>query len=164
MRLDWSSRFAVSRCLEILDNRIDATETLFVVWVTIVNVINAAGLGDLALTLVTLISFALGSLGGLLMSLRLAGLTALSILGGMSVGMRLVLIREGLLFSSKLGLNWIVVVVCAVAGFAVTLLRQRIGTVRAIVVWDTPRGRRLTGTFAGSFLHVHRNVPPLAWD
>lgn len=102
-----------------------------VVWVAIVNVMSAEGLSDLVLTLITLGFFVLGSLGGLLKFGRLAGLTALSILGGMSVGMRLVLMREGLLLRPT-GLNWIVVVVCAVAGFAVTLLRQRIGIVRAI--------------------------------
>ena len=102
-----------------------------VVWVAIVNVMSAEGFSDLVLTLTTLGFFVLGSLGGLLKFGRLAGLTALSILGGMSVGMRLVLMREGLLLRPT-GLNWIVVVVCAVAGFAVTLLRQRIGIVRAI--------------------------------
>jgi len=98
----------------------------------------AEGLSDLVLTLITLGSFMLGSLGGLFKSCRLAGLTALSILGGMSVGMRLVLMREGLLLRPT-GLNWIVIVVCAVAGFVVTLLRQRIGIA-------------LSCTFTGTFL------------
>ncbi|KAF9652815.1 hypothetical protein BDM02DRAFT_3258344 [Thelephora ganbajun] len=75
-------------------------------WVAIVNVTNAAG--------------------GLFKFCRLAGLTALSILGGMSVGMRVVLMREGLLIHPT-SLNWIIIVACAVAGFVVTLLRQRIG-------------------------------------
>jgi hypothetical protein len=99
--------------------------------VTIVNVINAAGLSDLILTLVTLSFFVLGSLGGLFKLCRLAGLIALSILGGLSVGMRIVLMREGLLLRPT-NLNWIIVVACAVVGFAGTLLRQRIGVVRVV--------------------------------
>ena len=92
---------------------------------------NAAGLSDLILTLIILSFFVLGSLGGLFKLFRLAGLTALSILGGMSVGMRIVLMREGLLLHT-IALNWVVIVVCAVAGFAVTLLKQTIGIVRVI--------------------------------
>ena len=90
---------------------------------------NAAGLSDLTLTLIALSFFVIGSLGGLFRICRLAGLTALSIIGGMSVGMRIVLMREGLLLRSTI-LNWVVIVICAVAGFAVTLLRQKIGIVR----------------------------------
>lgn len=93
---------------------------------------NAEGLSDLVLTLITLSFFVLGSLGGLFKFCSLAGLTALSILGGMSVGVRLVLMREGFLLHPT-GLNWIIIVVCAAAGFVVTLLRQRLGIVRVIV-------------------------------
>ena len=99
------------------------------VWVAIVNVMNAQGLSDLVLALVTLGFFAIGSLGGLFRICRLAGLTALSILSGMSLGMRLVLMREGLLLR-PISLNWIIIVVCAVGGCVITLLRQRIGIVR----------------------------------
>ena len=101
-------------------------------WVAIINAVNAAGLSDLVLTLITLSFFALGSLGGLFKFCRLAGLTALSIIGGMSVGMRLVLMREGLLLHS-IALNWVVIAAFAVAGFALTLLRQGIGIVRVIL-------------------------------
>jgi hypothetical protein len=137
------------------------TEIRFVAWVAIVNVINAAGLTDLILTLVTLGFFVLGSLGGLFKFCRLAGLTALSILGGMSVGMRVVLMREGLLLSPK-GLNWIIIAVCAVAGSVVTLLRQRIGIVR-VIARNAPRRQHLTEIFTGPFLHFHRDIPPLTW-
>jgi len=107
------------------------------VWVVIVNVVNAEGLSDLVLTLITLTFFVLGSVGGLFKSCNLAGLTALSILGGMSVGMRLVLMREGLLLHPT-GLNWIIIVVCAAVGFVVTLFRHRLGTA-------------LSCTFTGTF-------------
>ena len=113
------------------NNPCSATYTLLVAWVAIINAMNAAGLSDLILTLITLSFFVLGSLGGLFKIFRLAGLTALSIIGGMSVGMRIVLMREGLLLHST-ALNWVIIVVCAVAGFAVTLLRQKIGIVRVI--------------------------------
>jgi hypothetical protein len=100
--------------------------------VATVNVVNAEGLSDLVLTLVTLGCFVLGSLGGLFKFCNLAGLTALSILGGMSVGVRLVLMREGLLLHPT-GLNWIIIVVCAAAGVVATLFRQRLGIVRVFV-------------------------------
>lgn len=124
--------------LAISDNRIDTTEIPFVAWVAIVNATNAAGLTDLVLTLITLTFFVLGSLGGLSQFCRLAGLTALSIIGGMSVGMRIVLMREGLLLRPK-ALNWMVIVMCAVAGSVATLLRQRIGIVGFIVASNAPR-------------------------
>ena len=121
----------------------------------------ATDLSDLILTLIILGFFVFGSLGGLFKFCRLAGLTALSILGGMSVGMRLILMREGLLLR-PIALNWIIIVVCAVVGSVVTLLRQRIGVVR-VTFWNLPRRRHLIGFTTGSFLHVHRNVPPLTW-
>ena len=117
------------RCLRVLGHLPNATYTSLLAWVAIVNVVNAAGLSDLILTLISLGFFVIGSLGGLFKICRLAGLTALSIIGGMSVGVRLVLMREGLLLRST-ALNWVVIAVCAVAGFVVTLLRQRIGIVR----------------------------------
>lgn len=110
---------------------VNTTYIPLLAWVAIVNVVNAAGLSDLILTLISLSFFVIGSLGGLFRTCRLAGLTALSIIGGMSVGMRIVLMREGLLLRSA-ALNWVIIVVCAVAGFVVTLFRQRIGIVRAI--------------------------------
>lgn len=97
----------------------------------IVNATNSKSLSDLVLTLITLSSFVLGSLCGLFKFCNLAGLTALSILGGMSVGIRLVLIREELLLRPT-GLNWVIIVVCAAAGFAITLFRQKLGIVRVI--------------------------------
>jgi len=87
---------------------------------------NAAGMSDLVLTLIALSFLVLGSFGGLFESSGLAGLTALSILGGMSVGMRIVLLREGLLLHT-ISLNWIIIIVLAVVGFVVTLFRRQIG-------------------------------------
>ena len=116
----------------------------------IVNTVNATGVSDLILTLVVLSFLVLGSFGGLFKSSRLAGLTALSILGGMSVGMRIVLFREGLLLHT-ISLNWIIIVVLAVAGSVVTLLRQQIGIVR--VFPRNPSLRQyLTGCLQRPFL------------
>ena len=92
---------------------------------------SARSVTGIILTLITMTFFALGSLGGLFKFCRLAGLTALSILGGMSVGMRVVLLREGLLLRPT-ALNWIIIAVFAVAGFAVTLFRLKIGVVRVV--------------------------------
>ena len=92
---------------------------------------NAAGMSDLVLTLIALSFLVLGSFGGLFESSGLAGLTALSILGGMSVGVRIVLFREGLLLHT-ISLNWIIIIVLAVVGFVVTLFRRQIGIVRVI--------------------------------
>lgn len=92
---------------------------------------DATGLSDLILTLITLSFFVVGSLGGLFKLFRLAGLTALSIIGGMSVGMRFALMREGLLLR-PIALNWAIIVVCAAAGAVLTLFKQRIGIVRVI--------------------------------
>lgn len=137
------------------------TDIRFVAWVAIINIMGATGLSDLVITLITLTFFLLGSLGGLFKLCHLAGLASLGILGGMSVGIRVVLMREGLLLK-PMGLNWIIIAFCGLAGFVATLLRQRIGVVR-VVVWNSPCRRYLTGGFTGSFLHVHGNVLPLAW-
>jgi hypothetical protein len=126
------------RCLGIFASQIAATDIRFVAWVAIINTMNAEGLPDLILTLVTLGIFALGSLGGLFKLCRLPGLVALSILGGMSVGMRVVLMREGLLLS-PIGLNWIIIAVCTAAGSATTLFKQRIGIVRVTILYATCR-------------------------
>jgi len=93
-----------------------------------INIVDAMGVSDIFLTLVTLSFFVLGSLGGLFKFFGLAGRLALSILGGMSVGMRIVLMREGLLLRPT-ALNWTIVMACAVAGCLLTLFRQRIGIV-----------------------------------
>lgn len=126
----------------------------------IVNSVNAAGLPDLILTLITLSFFVVGSIGGLFKIFHLAGQLALSIVAGMSFGMRLVLMREGLLFRPTT-LNWIIIVVCAVAGFALTWLRQRMGIVRAIF-FNVPHRQHLKESVTGHLLHAYWNVPPLA--
>lgn len=136
------------------------TDIGFAAWVAIVNAMNAVGVSDLILTLITLSFFVLGSLGGLFKSCRLAGLTALSILGGMSVGMRVVLMREGLLLRPA-SLNWIIIAVCAVAGFVVTLFKQHIGIVR-VAVSNAPCIQRLMGILTGPFLRVYWNLLPHA--
>ena len=97
----------------------------------VTNVISAEGATGIVLTLITLTFFALGSLGGLFKFCRLAGMIALSILGGMSIGMRVVLLREGLLLRPT-ALNWIIIAVPTAAGVAVTQFRLKIGVVRVV--------------------------------
>jgi len=121
----------VSRHLRIRRARTNVAEIWFAAWVTIINVISARGATDIILTFITLTFFALGSLAGLFKFCRLAGLTALSILGGMSVGMRVVLLRGGLLLRPA-PLNWIIIALFMVVGLTVTFFRRRIGAVRVV--------------------------------
>jgi len=126
----------VSRRLCIRHVRTNTTEIRFAAWVTIINVISVRGATDMVLTFITLTFFGLGSLGGLFKFCRPTGLAALSVLGGMSVGTRVVLLRRGLLLRPT-ALNWIVIALFTVAGLAVTLLRRKIGVVR-VVTRDEP--------------------------
>jgi hypothetical protein len=68
----------------------------------------------------------------------------------MSVGMQIVLMREGLLLC-PIGLNWVIIAVCMVAGSVTSLFRQQIGIV-CVTVWCAPHKQNLTRNTHRPFL------------
>ncbi|KAH9855922.1 hypothetical protein C2E23DRAFT_556545 [Lenzites betulinus] len=102
--------------------------TTVCIWAAFVNSLPADGLPDLVLTLITLGAFAIGFVIGVLNLGRTAGIWLLGILSGFSIGIRIVLLRPGLLIPTYVA-NWIILAVLMVAGLAVTVFRQRLGLV-----------------------------------
>ncbi|OJT10578.1 hypothetical protein TRAPUB_12914 [Trametes pubescens] len=98
------------------------------IWAAFVNTVNAQGLSDLVLTIIVLAAFGIGFFVGLLNLGRVAGIWMLGILSGMSIGIRIVLLRDGLLIP-KYAANWFIVGILMIIGLGVTVFRQRFGLV-----------------------------------
>ncbi|KAH8103265.1 hypothetical protein BXZ70DRAFT_713552 [Cristinia sonorae] len=94
------------------------------VWTAFANTLNATGISDVLLTGIAMGAFVLGFIMGALSIGRLAGITLLGITGGLSIGVRIVLLRPGLLIPTY-GYNWIIVTIPGVVGFLLVILRQR---------------------------------------
>ncbi|KAF7295990.1 SET domain-containing protein [Mycena kentingensis (nom. inval.)] len=95
----------------------------------IINSVNETGLGDIFLTAIVLVIFALGFGIGVFEFARLGGITAVGLAGGAAFGLRIVLLQEGLLISSTqlYALNWLIVGVCAGAAGLSLIWFQRFG-------------------------------------
>ncbi|KAI0359559.1 hypothetical protein OH77DRAFT_1387263, partial [Trametes cingulata] len=100
------------------------------VWAAFINTVSAQGLSDLVLTIISLAAFAIGFLIGVLNIGRMAGILLLGVLGGFSIGIRIVLLRPGLLIPIYVA-NWFLLAVFMVIGLGVMLYRQRFGLVSA---------------------------------
>lgn len=63
--------------------------------------------------------------------MRVGGVALLGVIGGMALGLRIVIVKDGLLVSSRTFyfVNWIILLVFAAAGGAGVMIRQRIGIV-----------------------------------
>ncbi len=64
---------------------------------------------------------------------RAAGMAALTLLGGMSIGARIVLFRENLLVHS-FAVNWGIITILGGLGFIVVLFNTRVAMVRLLLV------------------------------
>lgn len=73
-------------------------------------------------------AFVLAFIVGLFNLGRLAGIAFLALSGGFSVGVRIVLFRDGLLVPSFF-VNWMIPLVFGLAYFVLVVSRQRIGIV-----------------------------------
>jgi Domain of unknown function (DUF4203) len=87
-------------------------------WAAFINSLNATGVPDLLLTAIVMAFFFLGSALGLFEFARKAGLVVLGISGGMAFGIRVMLLKEGLLISktSLFAFNWVLIAVFGVLG------------------------------------------------
>ncbi|TCD65567.1 hypothetical protein EIP91_002487 [Steccherinum ochraceum] len=98
---------------------------VLLVWASFVNTVNAEGIGDPVIAGLCMGAFGVGFTIGVLNIGRVAGITLLAIMGGMSIGVRIILFRPGLLIPSLLYANWLIITVLGIGGFVLVLLRQR---------------------------------------
>jgi len=98
-------------------------------WAAIINTESSNSISDLLLTAIVMAFFFLGFMLGVFEFARLGAIAALGIAGGVAIGVRLTLIRAGLLIqgSSLFVLNWVIIVIFGAAGGLVLIWRQRLG-------------------------------------
>lgn len=102
------------------------------VWAAFVNTSNAGGVSDILITIIVLVAFVLGFMLGVFRVGRAAGMAALTLLGGMSIGARIVLFRENLLVHS-FAVNWGIITILGGLGFIVVLFNTRVAMVRLLL-------------------------------
>ena len=100
-------------------------------WAVIVNTLDDVGVSDVTLTGCILVLFALGFGFGLLEMTRVIAILVLGILGGLAIGVRIILLRSGLLVSDPDAFfaNWLIIGVCGIAGSILVVRNQRYGIV-----------------------------------
>ncbi|GJE91348.1 hypothetical protein PsYK624_074970 [Phanerochaete sordida] len=97
------------------------------IWASFVNAVGADGISDLWLMILPLAAFGCAFVLGLFEFGRIAGLAVLGVLGGMSVGVRIVLFRAGLLVPHPYWANWVVTMVLAAVMLLLVIAKQRAG-------------------------------------
>ncbi|KAJ6497492.1 hypothetical protein C8R45DRAFT_128561 [Mycena sanguinolenta] len=96
-------------------------------WAAIINTVNGSGVADLFLTAIVIVFFFCGFALGVFEIARLGGITAIGLTGGFAFGIRIVLLRAGLLlpFTEFYALNWVIVAICGGAGGLALIWFQR---------------------------------------
>ena len=92
------------------------------------NTVGADGLSDIVLTVIAVGGFVVGFAFGMLNFGRWAGILLIGVLGGLSIGVRVVLLRPGLLIPTY-AVNWVVLALFMIIGVGLILYRQHIGIV-----------------------------------
>ncbi|KAI0090608.1 hypothetical protein BDY19DRAFT_887453 [Irpex rosettiformis] len=113
---------------------------LVCIWAAFVNSSNPDGVSDTLITIIVLVAFGLGFFLGMFKVGRAAGMAALTWLGGMSIGARIVLFREDLLVHS-FAVNWGIITVIGAISFIVVLFSTRV----AMTLSSASVGTFLTG-------------------
>ncbi|KAI0048799.1 hypothetical protein FA95DRAFT_1490314 [Auriscalpium vulgare] len=96
-------------------------------WAAFINSLSAPGIADLTLTLIVLGFFLVGFVLGAFPFARIVAITALGILGGFAIGVRVAIVKTNLLFSSTYFANWLVTAAFAAAGAVLVTWKQRAG-------------------------------------
>ena len=98
-------------------------------WAAFINTeSSSSGIPDLSLLGIVMGFFTVGASIGFLDLGKTTGIALLSILGGLSIGIRTVLFRSGLLVGPFF-INWIIVTVAGIVGGILVLFMRRIGIV-----------------------------------
>ncbi len=99
-------------------------------WAAIINSINNDGVSDIVLTSITLGFIFLGFCLGAFEFARLGGIILIVLNGGLAFGIRIVLLKEGLLGGSSLHTNWAIVIVFPILAGLSMIWKQRPPLVR----------------------------------
>lgn len=113
----------------------------FTAWSVFVNTLDNVGISDIILTVLVLVLFALGFLFGLLEMSRMAGILQLGIQGGLTIGIRIVLLRNLLLVPNATAffVNWLLIAFCGLVCAILVIWKQRVGLVRIdLLLHDVP--------------------------
>jgi len=128
--LVWS--FAVGAPLTLAGIRLSRATTgaaigivcTLLIWAALINTVSASGISDVLVAAISVGAFGVGFAIGAMSFGRIAGITLLGITGGMSIGVRIILFRPGLLVP-VFYVNWLIITVLGIIGFLVVLMRQR---------------------------------------
>ena len=123
---------AVTICGKYSVMPITFPSTLHPAWAALNNTVNAPGLSDILITLISIGFFGLGFAIGVFEFARLGAIVLLSLSGGVAFGARIVLIKHGLLFSDDdlYAANLAIIAVFGAAAGSSLIWAQRIGIVR----------------------------------
>ncbi|EKM53362.1 uncharacterized protein PHACADRAFT_125005 [Phanerochaete carnosa HHB-10118-sp] len=97
------------------------------IWASFVNAVGADGILDLWLMVLPVAAFGCGFVLGLFEFGRIAGIAVLGALGGLSLGVRIVLFRPGLLFPHPYWANWVVTMVLGAIFLILVIAKQKAG-------------------------------------
>ena len=100
------------------------------VWGAFANAMGSDGIPDLWLMVLAMAAFGCGFVLGLFNFGRIAGIAALGALGGLSIGVRVILFRPGLLIPSPFWANWTICGVLGAVTFLLCIAKQRAAIVR----------------------------------
>jgi hypothetical protein len=100
-----------------------------VAWAAVINTVSAPGISDIVLVIVVLVFIFIAFILGLLPVMRIGGAAVLGLIGGVAFGLRLALLKAGLLIPIP-AVNWVLVVAFALAFGYMVVWKIRIGLVR----------------------------------
>lgn len=112
-------------------------------WTVFVNALDDIGTSDTVLTSVVLVLFVLGFFLGILELSQTVGILILSVLGGLALGIRIILLRDGLLLPdpSLFFVNWLLIALCGLSCGILVVWKRRIG----VLIGCTSTGSFLCG-------------------
>jgi len=96
-------------------------------WAAFINTVSAPGISDLPLTLIIFTFIGLGFILGTFSFMRIAGIAALGVVGGLAVGVRIAIIKRDLLVSSSFTTNWLIAALFGLLGGGLVAWKQRVG-------------------------------------
>ncbi|KLO14870.1 hypothetical protein SCHPADRAFT_939150 [Schizopora paradoxa] len=99
----------------------------FLSWIAIINTMSSNGIPDLAVVLVLFLLFLCGFVGGFF-AIDFRSDVFLGLVGGASVAMRLVLLRDNLLIPVEF-VNWLLIGLFGGLGFILSVFWQRLGVI-----------------------------------
>lgn len=100
-------------------------------WAGFINSVGSVGIADILLTAIVLGFFFLGFILGVFEFARLGGVVLLAITGGLAFGIRIILVRDGLVLhgDSLFAVNWAIIAVLGAISGLVLIWLQRVAIV-----------------------------------